>query len=128
MTHSEIQEVLNQIELKNGWEIHLREDVEYENKIGDCRSYIQIQFDDFDNDDGTTPYRSYCRKWFLSKHMGKDEIVRTVYLAYVQAVMHEADEKFLYRGRAIHNPHTNPDLLYMVTANEQLSKRPEKTA
>jgi hypothetical protein len=92
-----IKHILDLVKFKNGWELHLRYD--------DGRPYLQIQFDDIDNETGEEGYRAHCRKWMLSYHMTDSELVRTAYLAFQQAIMHEADEKFLFDGRAIYNPH-----------------------
>lgn len=51
------------------------------------------------------------RKWMLSYHMVKSEVVRTAYKAYVAALMHEADETFKYKDATIYNPHANVDVL-----------------
>jgi hypothetical protein len=43
--------------------------------------------------------------------MVKSEVVRTIYKAYVTAVMHEADELFTYMGVPIYSPHYDVDSL-----------------
>lgn len=55
------------------------------------------------------PWRG--RKWLLSPHMTKDEIVQTALMATLAAVEHEAREKFKYKGAAIFGPHFNVDRL-----------------
>lgn len=101
--------------IKTPWELVLEEDKVYKTALGCGRLYIQIQFQDTDNTDPTnTNYKAHCRKWYLSPHMTTQEIVRTAYLAYMQAVRHEADEKFLYKDVAIFNPHRDPDALVSV--------------
>lgn len=51
------------------------------------------------------------RKWQLSYHMTKSEIVQTALAAVLAAVEHEAREHFLYKGLAIFGPHMNVDQL-----------------
>ncbi len=51
------------------------------------------------------------RKWRLSEHMTRSEVVQTALKAVLTAVEHEAREKFLYRGRAIFGPHFDVDEL-----------------
>ena len=46
-----------------------------------------------------------CRKWFISKHMTENEIIRTAFMAVEKAEYHELCEKFKYRGKLIANPH-----------------------
>lgn len=51
------------------------------------------------------------RKWRLSRHMLKSEIVQTALMAVLAAVEHEAREQFLYKGQAIFGPHYDVDRL-----------------
>ena len=51
------------------------------------------------------------RKWFLSPHMTKSEVVQTAFKAVLTAVEHEAREQFLYRGKTIFDPHYDVDQL-----------------
>lgn len=56
-----------------------------------------------------------CRKWYVSKHSSLGEVVRTLWKAVEAAVVHEAQEAFLYRGRPIFDPHRDPDKLWELT-------------
>jgi stalled ribosome rescue protein Dom34 len=69
----------------------------------DCFT-LQIQFDEECIVTGEVE-RQYCRKWFLSKHMTNNEIVRTAFMAVEKAEFHELCEKFRYMGQLINNPH-----------------------
>jgi hypothetical protein len=51
------------------------------------------------------------RKYFLSEHMSKSEIVQTALTATLAATEHEAREAFTYKGQAIFGPHWNVDRL-----------------
>jgi L-rhamnose mutarotase len=101
MTKPEIQSLLRQIQFRN-WTFHLGE------KNGVL--YLQIQFDAPCNHTGTLE-RQYCRKWQLSEHMTRSEIVGTAWLAIEQAVRHEAAEQFKYLGVSVFDFHTNVDRL-----------------
>jgi hypothetical protein len=59
--------------------------------------------------DGDTEWKG--RKWMLSTHMLKSEIVQTAFLAVMTAEEHETREKFTYDGLAIFGPHYNVDRL-----------------
>lgn len=72
--------------------------------------FLQIQFIAPDNITGKTE-RQYCRKWQLSEFMTKTEIVRTAFLAVVQAERHEIEENFKYCGVDIFNSHIGVDFL-----------------
>ncbi len=92
------------------YELHLRQDP------GEGRFFLQIQFEALDNDsDSGKLERQFCRKWYLSPHMTKSELVRTAYKAYMAAVEHEACEKFKYHGESIYNPHVDVDALLSVS-------------
>lgn len=51
------------------------------------------------------------RKWLLSEHMTRSEIVQTAFKAVLTAVEHEAREQFTYKGKPIFGPHFNVDFL-----------------
>ena len=52
------------------------------------------------------------RKWMLSPHMTKSEVVQTAFLAVKTAEEHEMREKFTYCGRPIFGPHQDVDTLW----------------
>lgn len=64
------------------------------------------------------------RKWFLSPHMTKGELVQTCLKAVLTAEEHEAREKFLYRGRAVLGPHIDIEALYQAAANSSYRAEP----
>jgi len=51
------------------------------------------------------------RRWPLSLHMTKSEIVQTALLAVLTAEEHETREAFHFRGRAVFGPHFDCELL-----------------
>jgi hypothetical protein len=51
------------------------------------------------------------RKWFLSNHMTRSEVVQTAFKAVLTAEEHEAREHFKYRGQSIFDPHYDVDKL-----------------
>jgi hypothetical protein len=95
------------ISYKKGWEFHIKE----KNGV----PYLQIQFVAPDNFTGK-PERQYCRKWQLSEWMTKTELVRTAFLAVLQAERHETEETFKYKGADIFNSHLNVDALTVLVA------------
>lgn len=54
------------------------------------------------------------RKWFLSPHMTRSEVVQTAFKAVMTAVEHETRERFAWRGRAIFGPHFDIDQLHAL--------------
>lgn len=63
------------------------------------------------------------RKWRLSQHMTRSEVVQTALLAVLAAEEHEAREKFTYRGEAIFQPHYNVDDLVDLKRSSGLDVR-----
>lgn len=51
------------------------------------------------------------RKWALSPHMVKSEIITTAFKAVMTAIEHEARESFLVEGYPIFGPHISVDVL-----------------
>lgn len=45
------------------------------------------------------------RKWYLSRHMTEDEVVKTCYAAFKACVEHEIMEGFSYNDEVVFNPH-----------------------
>lgn len=87
------------------------------------RLYLQVRCDGKCNVTGKDmPWSS--RKWWLSAHMTKSEIVQTAFKAVLTAVEHEAREQFLYCGQSIFDPHYDVDLLWELrTRPDALSVR-----
>lgn len=75
------------------------------------RPYLQVKFDAADTRYGGALEHQSGRKWFLSPHMTRSEIVTTALKAVLTAVEHEARESFRYRGRAIFGPHFDVEKL-----------------
>jgi hypothetical protein len=55
------------------------------------------------------------RKWYLSRHMTDDEIIKTAFAAFEGAVKHEVLEGFRINGKALFNPHTNYEALLEIS-------------
>jgi hypothetical protein len=70
-------------------------------EVSEDQSWFQVRIND----------EHKGRKWKLSPHMTKSEIVQTAFLAVLTAEEHETREQFKYRGYAIFGPHFNVDRL-----------------
>lgn len=81
-------------------------------KMDGTRPYLQVGFWEHDTTSpcGEKTYQS-CRKWFLSPHMTKSEVVQTAFKAILSAEEHEVREKFTYKGKNIFGPHFHVDAL-----------------
>ena len=85
--------------------------------LGERAEWVQVQFEAPDNCAPTSPpTMQHGRKWRLSPHMMRSEIVQTCLAAVLAAEEHEAREQFRYRGRAIFGPHSSVDALWALAA------------
>lgn len=109
MKFEEAREVISAVTYKPGWSFRLE-------KIDqNGHWFLQVCVDETATAavDVQTGDRAAWRggKFLISQHMTRNELVRTAHKAVVSAEMHELDEYFRYRGRAIFNPHLDPDAL-----------------
>lgn len=99
--------------MKNNREILV--DVKYKDwllKIGIVgdHEYLQWVFLGIDIETDT-PQWQHCRKWLLSEHMTKSEVVATAFKAALSAEEHECREAFTYKGVTVYGPHASVDSL-----------------
>lgn len=66
----------------------------------------------------------HSRKWMLSPHMTRSEIVQTCFKLALTAVEHRARESFKYRGRRIFGPHFDVDALHQICLGKRFDVRP----
>lgn len=78
----------------------------------------QLLYATFDAWDPSYPQGLYkpqtTRKWFISEHATRSEIIQTMLKCVLTAEEHEAREQFLVDGRAIYGPHISSDVLWAV--------------
>lgn len=65
----------------------------------------------------------FTRKWLLSEHMVKSEIVQTAFKCYLTSLEHRAREHFKYRGKRIFGPHFDVDALHAICVDQFLDYR-----
>lgn len=80
-------------------------------------AYLQVRFNapDYSKDRpgrANPAVAQAGRKWRLSEHMTKSEIVQTALMAVLAAEEHEIREQFRYKGSAIFGPHFDVDRLH----------------
>lgn len=66
------------------------------------------------------------RKFYLSKHMTQDEVVKTAFLAFKLAVEHEIMEGFSVGGKVLFNPHVDFTELLAISQKEVTRNEPTK--
>lgn len=103
---------------------HVRyKDFEFHVHIEDGnRAYLQVEWP---GTDATTGKPRACkgRKWSLSEHMTKSEIVQTAMAAVLAIEEHEARELFLYKGHPIFGPHYDVEKLVGLCDYDALDVR-----
>jgi hypothetical protein len=65
------------------------------------------------------------RKWYLSRHMTADEVVKTAYAAFEAAVKHEVMEGFKVDGKVLFNPHVSFEALLNICDQEVSRAEPK---
>jgi len=63
------------------------------------------------------------RKWRLSQHMVKSELVQTALLCVLTSAEHRVREHFLYRGQRVFGPHFDVDALHELCSAKRLDYR-----
>jgi len=77
--------------------------------------YLQISYMEPDVETGEFAAQR-GRKWYISPHATRSEVVQTALKAALTSAKHRVREHFLYKGKRIFGPHFDP---------EQLCERPD---
>lgn len=80
--------------------------------------YIQLWYHEKCSETGEEKLQA-TRKWFISRHATKSEIVQTFLKAAITSAEHQVRENFLYRGRKVFGPHFNVDSLWDLCGNPE---------
>lgn len=76
-------------------------------------TYIQACYVEADTITGDMEMQ-YTRRWSVNPMMTKSEIVATAFKCVLTSMEHKTREWFLYRGKAIYQPHYDVDVLHSV--------------
>jgi hypothetical protein len=98
------------------WDKELTPD-KFNTVVHEPRVFIQIEYDAPNTKTGEDGSWK-GRKWYLSKWMTDDEIVKTAYLAFRTCIEHEVLESFSVDNVRIFNPHVNFEELIKIAHNE----------
>lgn len=79
--------------------------------------YLQGHYTEPDVRSGI-PEPQSTRKWILSEHMTKSELVQTAFKCYATSLEHQARESFTYRGRRVFGPHCDVDKLWELVGKD----------
>lgn len=81
--------------------------------------YLQARYEEPDVNTGVIETQ-VTRRWFLSPKMTKSEIVATVFKCVMTSMEHRTREWFLYRRRAIYQPHYDVDQLWSICDHREV--------
>jgi len=85
--------------------------------------WLQIEAEVVDRATGETR-TMHGRKWLLSVHMTKSEVVQTAFLAVKTWLEHEAREAFTFEGCAVFSPHLSVDAISGLVHLRAFDERP----
>lgn len=89
--------------------------------------YLQARYNEADIITGQVETQK-TRKWQLSEHMVKSEIVQTALKCVLTSAEHRVREHFKYRGQRIFGPHFDVDALYEIAKAKRLDYRRKRAA
>ena len=113
MNREEMELILTHVTYKR-WSFHVEE-------RGD-HLFLQCRWTEPDLVTGIVEVQ-HGRKWILSRHMTKSEVVTTAFKAVLTAEEHETREQFRYRGRMIFGPHFDVDTLHGAATRSGMELR-----
>lgn len=96
MTAEQVSGILNGVQFED-WKFNVE-------PLSDKGWLVQVVFMDADIHGGEIEEQK-GRKFYISPYMIEGEVVKTAFLAVMQAMEHEVREKFLYRGKRLLGPH-----------------------
>ena len=112
LTNSQISTIVNDIQYKDWW--FVTHPLEFGLLVQACWFAPSA-------DDGAVK-EQHGRKWYVSPHACKSEIIQTVLKAVLTAEEHEAREAFAYRGKHIFGPHIDVEVLADICAKTESRK------
>lgn len=113
MTINEIRGIIKQISFRNySFEVLEKSGV----------MYLRASYPEPDIITGQEEIQ-HTRKWQLSEHMVKSEIVQTAFKCALTSAEHTTREHFLYKGERVYGPHFDVDALYEIAKAKRLDYR-----
>lgn len=115
MTIEEMDAVLACVEFKDySLTIHCGAD--------DSNPYLQGSYLDYDYYKKADELQ-FTRKWNVSQHMTKSELVQTAFKLCMTSFEHRCREAFKYKGKRIYGPHFDADALWAICKDANLDYR-----
>jgi uncharacterized membrane protein (UPF0182 family) len=84
--------------------------------IGDKNGvlYLQAHYPEPDVYASEKPNMQHTRKWMLSEHMTRSELVQTALKCVLTSAEHRVREQFTYKGKRIYGPHLDCEVLVKI--------------
>lgn len=95
---------------------------EYTIELGHSRSgfiFLQAHYLEADTVTGAMEFQ-HTRRWAISPNATKSEIVATAFKCCLTSMEHKTREWFLYRGKAIYQPHYDVDALHAICDQREM--------
>ena len=86
------------------------------------RMYLQAEYYEKDVVTGKIELQK-TRKWNLSRHMKKSEIVQTAFKCVLTSYEHRCREHFLYKGERVFSPHFDVEALVLICKAQKFDER-----
>lgn len=130
MHPGEMRDILSQVRYKD-WQFNIIEKT-FNRYFGNFPQieqviYLQVSFPATCLVTGKTETQR-GRKWHMSTHMTKSEVVCTAFKAAITAEEHECRESFRYKGRMIFGPHFDVDALASIAVRSNMDTRSDMEA
>jgi len=94
----------------------------YDDGVG--TAYLQANFPEADIVTGRIE-QQFTRKWRLSEHMTKSEIIQTAFKCCLTSEEHRCREHFRYKGSAVYSPNYDVDELEKLCKAHKFDYRKE---
>ena len=97
-------------------------DYEFVVASDDSKIYLQGQYYEPDIITGKTELQK-TRKWILSPHMTKSEVVQTAFKCALTSMEHRTREHFLYKNERVFSPHYDVEALVELCREKRFDER-----
>lgn len=123
MKFSEINKIIREISFREYMFALISEHDRLETgQYAEARLYLQAEYTEPDVVTGR-PELQKTRKWILSPHMTKSEIVQTAFKCALTSMEHRTREHFLYKNERVYSPHYDVDALVELCRANRFDER-----
>jgi len=106
-----LEDIIENIDLK------LNPTIRFRYRDNEWERWLQVVDTSLPADEG------HGRKWNISVHACRNEIVQTALAAFLAFLEHEARESFRWKGEPIFSPHYDVDALHALCVDKSFDTR-----